>query len=152
MLGEWAFGCDICQEVCPFNHSPIELGRNADLPQFQATRGAGPLLKFDDIFGIRDEAEFEARFRGSPLSRPGREGLLRNCTAVAGNTVWVEGVDSLLRLVSEESSVIVRESAIRALKKITQAEGTDLLARVSQKLDLFRDTALANAITDFFEQ
>ncbi len=151
MLGEWAFGCDVCQEVCPFNHSPIKFGRSADLPQFSAMRGAGPLLNFKDIFELRDDTQFEARFKGSPLSRPGREGLLRNCAAVAGNTLWIEGGDALLRLVEEDSSVVVRESAVRALKKITKVEGGDFLVRVSNRLNALRGSAINSSVTDFFE-
>jgi epoxyqueuosine reductase len=78
-LGSWLFGCDLCQEVCPFN-----LGAPTTRePEFQAWR-AGPDLDPADLLDL-DEAAFTARFGGSPVHRTGRPGLVRNACLVAAN-------------------------------------------------------------------
>jgi epoxyqueuosine reductase len=153
-LGEWIFGCDICQEVCPFNHAPIKLGKKASLVEFEATQGAGPFLDLKQILSIREDSAFESRFKGTPLIRPGREGLLRNAAAVAGNTLWIEGVDSLVSVVLEEDSAAVRKSSINALKKISKAAGSKVRRNVQTKLENVREEAeeqVRLALINFFE-
>ena len=79
-IGSWLFGCDLCQEVCPFN-----LGAAATTdPQFLAWK-AGPELPLAEVLDL-DEAGFTARFGGSPVHRTGRAGLVRNACLVAANT------------------------------------------------------------------
>jgi epoxyqueuosine reductase len=81
-VGDWAFGCDVCQEVCPYNKAKATRSR---WPEFSAGSGAGPYLEIEEVLGIRTDEEFEERFAGTPLTRPGRAGLLRNCCVAAGN-------------------------------------------------------------------
>jgi len=153
-LGEWIFGCDICQEVCPFNYTPIKLGKKASLAEFEATQGAGPFLDLRQILSIRDDSAFESRFKGTPLIRPGREGLLRNAAAVAGNTLWIEGVDSLVSVVLEEHPAAVRKSSINALNKISKAAGSKVRRNVQSKLENIRGEAeeqIRLALINFFE-
>jgi epoxyqueuosine reductase len=71
------FGCDVCQEVCPWNRK-AEPGRE---PAFEA-RTDFPRL--DEIVTI-DEAAFRLRFRGTPITRTKRAGLARNAAIVAAN-------------------------------------------------------------------
>lgn len=75
----WIFGCDICQDVCPWNgKAPAEA---AD-PAFRPVPGMqAPLL---EEWGGMTEEEFAARFTRSPLRRPKREGLLRSIAFVRG--------------------------------------------------------------------
>jgi len=78
-LGEWLFGCDICQDVCPWNRfSPDDT-----LPEFQHLPLMNP-VDCRELLTLSAE-QFETRFRDSPLSRPGRAGLLRNAAIVLGN-------------------------------------------------------------------
>ena len=78
-MGDWLFGCDICQDVCPWNHrAPIS--EEAD---FQPADGMNP-IDLAELFDL-DEAAFRARFRHSPLWRAKRRGLLRNAAIVLGN-------------------------------------------------------------------
>ena len=68
----WVFGCDICQDVCPWN----KFERPTDEPDF-APRPGRLDLTFDEILALSDE-EFEERFRGSPVMRAKAEGMRRN--------------------------------------------------------------------------
>jgi len=79
-IGNWLFGCDLCQEVCPFNLTV----KTTEEPEFLAWK-AGPELKLDEILNL-DAAAFTARFGGSPVHRAGRDGLVRNACLVAANT------------------------------------------------------------------
>ena len=78
-MGDWIFGCDICQEVCPWNRYATG---SAD-PVFQPRGGEDPL----DLAGLLalDEAGFRDRFRGSPILRAKRRGLLRSAAIALGN-------------------------------------------------------------------
>ena len=64
-VGEWAFGCDICQDVCPYNHK-AKTTRHEDL---YARRIAGSWLDLEEIAKIKSEEEFSLRFQGSPVKR-----------------------------------------------------------------------------------
>jgi epoxyqueuosine reductase len=114
-IGDWAFGCDVCQEVCPYNKRKATRSR---WPEFSAGAGAGPHLKITEVLNIRSDDEFEERFAGTPLTRPGRMGLLRNCCVAAGNLGLVEAVPALVRCLREDTSPLVRGHAAWALGEI----------------------------------
>jgi epoxyqueuosine reductase len=118
-VGDWAFGCDVCQEVCPYNKTKASKSR---WPEFSAEAGHGPYLKIEEVLEIRTDEEFEERFAGTPLTRPGREGLLRNCCVAAGNLKLEEAVPALVLALREDSSALVRGHAAWALGKIGGAE------------------------------
>ncbi len=74
-IGEWLFGCDVCQEVCPWNrHAPVA----------RETAPATPPPPPEALVAMTDD-EFRERFRGSPLKRARREGLARNAAIVLAN-------------------------------------------------------------------
>jgi epoxyqueuosine reductase len=73
-LNGWVFGCDICQEVCPYNSHP----KPAEVKEFHPDRGAGPWLLLEEVIAIRSDEEFRAAFADTPLLRPKRAGLQRN--------------------------------------------------------------------------
>jgi epoxyqueuosine reductase len=76
-IGEWLFGCDVCQEVCPWNrHAPA-----AHDPAFSS--GVPPGSP-ETLVAMTDE-EFRERFRGSALKRARRAGLARNAEIVLAN-------------------------------------------------------------------
>ena len=114
-IGDWAFGCDVCQEVCPYNKRKATVSR---WPEFSAAVGAGPYLKIAEVLKIRTEEEFESRFSETPLTRPGRAGILRNCCVVAGNLQLEEAVPELMRALREDDSPLVRGHAAWALGEI----------------------------------
>jgi epoxyqueuosine reductase len=118
-VGDWAFGCDICQEVCPYNKRKAAL---SCWPEFSANSGTGPYLEITEVLDVRTEEEFEERFGETPLTRPGRAGLLRNCCVVAGNLKLKEAAPALLRCLREDSSPLVRGHAAWALGEIGGVE------------------------------
>lgn len=78
-MGDWVFGCDVCQEVCPWNRHAPEESDSA----FQPEEGMNP-MDLRPLFFMDDE-QFRQRFRKTPLWRPKRRGLLRNAAIVLGN-------------------------------------------------------------------
>jgi epoxyqueuosine reductase len=114
-VGDWAFGCDVCQEVCPYNKRKATRSR---WPEFSADSGAGPYLKITEVLDIRTDEEFEERFGGTPLTRPGRAGLLRNCCVAAGNLRLEEAIPALVCCLREDGSLLVRGHAAWALGEI----------------------------------
>lgn len=77
-IGDWVFGCDVCQEVCPWNRKPA---RTASETETERTLQS---LELTSLFAITDD-EFRQRFRKTPLWRTRRRGVLRNAAIVLGN-------------------------------------------------------------------
>ncbi len=128
LVGDWAFGCDVCQEVCPYNKRKATVSR---WPEFSEGAGAGPYLKMAEVLGIRTDEEFEKRFAGTPLTRPGRAGLLRNCCVAAGNLGLEEAVPALAGCLREDESALVRQHAAWALGEIGGEEAHAALREAS---------------------
>ena len=120
-MGNWIFGCDICQEVCPFQRfAPDECE-----PVFCATdidRVAPNLL---DIL-LLTELEFAARYRGTALWRIGLPRLLRNACIAAGNWGNEAAITPLEQLLRHELS-IVRGHAAWALWRILDSAARPIL-------------------------
>jgi epoxyqueuosine reductase len=76
-LDGWIFGCDICQDVCPWNE---RFAVESDEPRFQPREGnTSPAL---EAWMMMSDTEFSKRFSGSPIKRARKEGLARNIRAV----------------------------------------------------------------------
>ena len=110
-IGDWVFGCDICQDVCPVNRKAI----GSLEPAFQqrhdfAAPALIPLLALD-------QAAFSERFRRSPIKRAKRVGLQRNVCVALGNIGDPAAVPSLANSLQHESD-IVRGHAAWALGRI----------------------------------
>jgi epoxyqueuosine reductase len=79
LVGDWVFGCDLCQEACPWNAAPTPATDPALLlPPERAELDLAGLLRLD-----RDG--YLHRFRGSPMKRAGLAGLRRNAAVAMGN-------------------------------------------------------------------
>src|SRR5438876_11581005 len=76
-VGDWLFGCDVCQDVCPWNES---FARPTPDPAF-APR---PEVARPDVraFATADEGDFQRRYGGTPFTRPGHRGMRRNAAAL----------------------------------------------------------------------
>ena len=80
-VGEWVFGCDICQDVCPYNYR----AKATQHEEFYPLKKAGTWVDLETIKEIKTDEEFASAFQGSPLKRPKRKGLLRNAEVVLEN-------------------------------------------------------------------
>lgn len=89
--GDWLFGCDICQEVCPWNRRAPISGEAAFAPAHHANP-----VPLAELFALTDD-EFRLRFRRTPLWRAKRRGLLCNAALVAGHQHAGELLDALVR-------------------------------------------------------
>jgi epoxyqueuosine reductase len=78
-MGDWIFGCDVCQEVCPWNR----LAPGSAEPAF-APRGGETTLSLAELLAL-DDAGFRRRFRGTPILRAKRRGLVRSAAIALGN-------------------------------------------------------------------
>lgn len=113
LMGDWVFGCDICQEVCPWNKRFAQPVPRSLFEPERATLDLLDLLAFD-------ETAFRARFRDTPLWRPRRAGLLRNAAVVLGNLGLPAAVPTLDRA-TLDGNPLVAEHAAWALKQIKQS-------------------------------
>ena len=125
LVGNHIFGCDICQEVCPYN---VKAGTTEE-PAYQPRAGLHapeliPLLSLT-------EAEFRQRFRGSPILRAKRRGFLRNVAVALGNLKSIEAVPALIRALEDEEP-LVRGHAAWALGQIGSRMAIDALQCRSQ--------------------
>lgn len=82
-IGNRIFGCDACQEVCPFNVGRQQKGKNIELTEKAI---AGSVRDLKEILSIKTDEEFLEKFAGSPVMRAKRRGLVRNACIVAGNS------------------------------------------------------------------
>src|SRR5207247_2854471 len=112
-IGEWVFGCDVCQDVCPWNRKAAR----AREPAFAPAAPLGPLEALLDL----DREGFHARFRGSAMWRAKRSGLRRNAALVLGNRRDRRAVPALRRALGDED-VVVRRAAQWALDRIESGD------------------------------
>jgi len=110
-MGRHVFGCDICQDVCPWNRKAPA----TEAPEFQPREGlVNPALEW--LAGITAE-EFRETFRHSPIRRAKRSGLRRNAIIAIGNSGQRRFVPQLEKLAADEEPVVA-ESARWALSKL----------------------------------
>jgi epoxyqueuosine reductase len=115
-LGDWIFGCDVCQEVCPWN-------RKAPLGQEPAFQSRPELEKVDLLeLLLLSEEEFRRRFRHTALWRTKRRGLVRNVALVLGNTGDERALPGL-RKVMHDPDPVIREAAAWAVEQIESRTG-----------------------------
>ena len=140
LIGNWAFGCDVCQEVCPWNrHS--QLSTETDFTPRSDLRP----LNLPGLFALNDET-FRELFRKTPLWRSKRKGLLRNAAIVLGNQRDEQAVDALA-LGLQDIEPIVRATcawalgqvgtpaALNALRKRSADADSSVQAEIKQALD-----------------
>ena len=111
-IGDWVFGCDICQMVCPWNRFAAE----GD-PAFGDET---PLPSLTDELAITTQ-DFNKRFKRSPVKRAKRRGYLRNVAVALGNTGNMHTLPVLNRAL-EDSEPMVREHAKWAIEQINKRD------------------------------
>jgi epoxyqueuosine reductase len=99
-MGDWVYGCDICQDVCPWN------GRAevAVEPAFASRQG----LERPDLreWIALDGDAFNEKFRRNPAKRPKRRGLLRNVAVALGNSGDARAVEPLIHALGDEEALV----------------------------------------------
>ena len=110
-LSDWLFGCDVCQDVCPWNRHAQETTE----PGLRPVLRSNPRL-LREMFSWTDE-QFRAEFRRTPLWRARRRGILRNAAIVLGNQLDRESIPAL-ELGKQDADEIIREASTWALKRI----------------------------------
>jgi epoxyqueuosine reductase len=132
LMGNRIYGCDICQEVCPWN-------------SFATASSEADLLAREGLDGPRliewmtmTQDEFSARFKGSAVKRAKRRGLLRNVAVALGNWGSPEAVPALTTALQDEEP-LVRGHAAWALGRIGTA---DALRALERRADLEEDESV----------
>ena len=111
LVGDWIFGCDVCQDVCPWNR----FAPPARIARLHARELDGwSLERFLDL----DEPGFRALFADSPIRRAGREGFLRNVCVALGNRGDASAAPALARALARDPSPLVRGHAAWALGRL----------------------------------
>lgn len=130
LMGNWVYGCDVCQDVCPFNRFATHTAEQAFYPA-DWDAAAPPLL---DLLAL-DEDRFASRHEGSPIQRIGRSRLVRNAAVAAGNWGDPAAVPPLAALLQDESP-LVRGHAAWALHRIGgEAAHTAVTAALAVEAD-----------------
>jgi epoxyqueuosine reductase len=122
-IGTRIFGCDDCQEVCPWNRfaTPTALPEFAERPD-QQTPELIPLLALDD-------SAFRERFAGTALRRAGRDRFVRNTAVALGNVGDARAIPALSQALVGDTAPTVRGHAAWALGRIGGSEAHDALRR-----------------------
>jgi epoxyqueuosine reductase len=141
MVGGWVFGCDVCQEVCPWNAAPAgSVHPKMELPPERAELDLARLLRLS-------REEYVERFRGSPMKRAKLAGLQRNAAVAMGNRLESRYVAPLAEAL-REGEPLVRGHAAWALGRIggERARGV-LAAALEHEADEEVRAEIAAAIT-----
>lgn len=112
-LQDWAFGCDACQDACPFN-------RGHGAAQADEAFGTSRSVPGLEAWLTLSQAELEQALAGSPLRRAGRVGLARNAAVVLGNRGERRHLPLLKQVAAQDGSETVREAAGWAVGEIEQ--------------------------------
>ena len=112
-LGDWVFGCDVCQQVCPWNtHAVISPGDPALEPD--SSRSTPDLLEELSLSPV----SFNQKYRLSPLKRAKRRGYLRNVAVALGNSGDRGAAPALIQALSSDPESLVRSHAAWALGRL----------------------------------
>jgi epoxyqueuosine reductase len=122
-IGNRIYGCDDCQIVCPWNSYAIK----TDEPDFQEQQDT---LKLIDLIQM-DAEMFRKRFKGSPIKRIKRRGLLRNVAVALGNSGNAQAIPPLIKVLDDEEPLI-RAHAVWALGELS---GPEIISVIQGKLN-----------------
>ena len=138
LMGEWVFGCDVCQQVCPWNHT-MPITKIGSIPDLQAELKLTP-------------ESFNRRFQTTPLKRVKRRGYLRNVAVALGNSHDLTAIPALVQTLRQDPEHLVRGHAAWALGQIGGRAAQDALQASAQgETDAFAyaeiQAAMRNVLT-----
>lgn len=129
LMGDWVFGCDVCQDVCPYTKAAQTVSDPDVLPR--ALENAYPSLEW--ILAMTEE-EFRTVYRATPVLRTKRRGLARNAAVALGNIGSERDTPHLERALLEHDEPLVRGHAAWALANLLREDARPMLDR-SRSLD-----------------
>ena len=127
-IGRNVFGCDICQDVCPWNRKAPA----SNAPEFQPQKElVNPVLEWLANLGPE---EFSETFRGSPLKRTKRQGIRRNAVVAMGNSGEKEFIPLLAKLSQDQDEVVAEHArwAQHKLRAENKEQRTELSSAVPE--------------------
>lgn len=143
-MGDWLFGCDICQEVCPWNRKDeAYIGVETELSQPNELRLPSDALK---LFTMTED-DFRASFRKSPFWRSKRRGILRNAAIVLGNSAASPISEQALMLGIFDSEPLVRAASAWGLgRQATFTAISALEAMLNREVEPFVLAEIRNSL------
>ncbi len=125
LMGDWVFGCDVCQQVCPWNRFSTDEGD----PAF-AQRLVNPIPNLLEEISL-SPAEFKRKYHLTPLMRAKRRGYLRNAAVALGNTHNPSAIPALAQVLLSESEPLVRAHVAWAIGRISGAKAENTLMKAA---------------------
>jgi epoxyqueuosine reductase len=107
-IGPWAFGCDVCSEVCPWSRKA---------PDLSARFGTNPVVEGGLVSWLEERPDFEAWTEGTALRRPGSAGLARNAAIALAGVATEASQRALLKALRSHPAGMVREAAAWSLSR-----------------------------------
>ena len=138
-LQDWVFGCDICQDVCPWN---VRFAQPTDDEAFLA-RSPLPEPRLQDLL-LSTAAQFSETYKGSPLKRAKRSGMARNAAVALGAQRAQTAQPALAAALQHDAAAGVRAHAAWALGQLADAPSR---AALQAALLTEHDAAVRNEIT-----
>jgi epoxyqueuosine reductase len=117
-IGDWIFGCDVCQIVCPHNARKVDQIQPLGVPKLTE------LIDLQNLFS-EDEHSFTQKYGETPLVRAKRRGLLRNAAVVLGNQNCKEALPVLAQAIETETDPIILDACQWAIDQIKNQIGRD---------------------------
>ena len=142
VIGDWVFGCDVCQQVCPWNRH----AGSGEVKTVFKTMDTLPYLHLAETLALSAE-EFNRKFKGTPLKRPKRRGVLRNVVVVMGNQKLPAFLEPLKKALHDDEP-LVRSHAAWALGEIG---GTEASIALEESLKTELDESVRRAVRNALE-
>lgn len=122
LMGDWVFGCDVCQDVCPYNRSTR--GRPVGWPEFAPRPAVGTRPDLPALLALDDDA-FRQAFKKSPVKRAKRRGLARNAAVALANSGAPGTITELQRAAREDPEPLVRQAAEDGVRRLAAVRQPD---------------------------
>ncbi|MEJ5313629.1 MULTISPECIES: tRNA epoxyqueuosine(34) reductase QueG [Anaerolinea] len=123
-MGNWIFGCDVCQQVCPWN---VRFGNAEPYPAFYPREGVPEPDLAEEM--LLDPIGFNRKFKNSPIQRPRRRGYLRNVAIALGNAQDERAIPALMTGITEDPEPLVRQHAVWALGQYSSQRVREFLSQ-----------------------
>ena len=123
-MGDWVFGCDVCQDVCPWNRKAVPSTEST----FQPSESRNP-ISLRELFFIDDD-QFRSLFRKTPLWRAKRRGIVRNAAIALGNAPNDDNIPAL------QAGLFDNEELVRGASAWALGQHSSLLAKPVLRMQL----------------